>query len=128
MTIIVIILALLCIYKIEIADKGHFFPDYISKEKTIAVEGVFVVLVFIRHFFRYDFPVGQYDGFAQTLDSSSTQLIVTLFLFYSGFGVMESIRRKGYKLYTKTLPSKAIKLLLRFDVAIILFMLVNAYF
>jgi hypothetical protein len=48
------------------------------------------------------------------------QLVVTTFLFYSGYGVMISIRKKGLN-YVNKLPTKMIELIINFSVAIVLF-------
>ena len=73
-----------------------------------------------------------YGGDISLLDSSAMyisgvfgQLIVVMFLFFSGYGVSESIKRRGIE-YVKGMPRHRIfKTLMNFDVAVILFFLVN---
>ncbi len=51
--------------------------------------------------------------------------MVAPFMFYSGYGVMESIKRKGSG-YVKSFPKKRVlKTLINFDFAIILFLILN---
>ena len=95
--------------------------DYLSKENTTSVNGIFIIVVFLSHM-RY------YIQLPQVMDSFLSwigQLMVAMFLFYSGFGVMESIQSKGMT-YVKSIPSKRVgKVLLFFDIAVILYALLN---
>ena len=50
--------------------------------------------------------------------------MVSLFLFYSGFGIYESIRKKGIN-YVKNLPKKAIFLFIKFQMSLLLFLVNN---
>lgn len=52
------------------------------------------------------------------------QMVVATFWFYSGYGMMEAIRRKG-DAYVRGILSKFWKLLLRFDTAVLLFLLLD---
>lgn len=53
------------------------------------------------------------------------QLLVVMFLFYSGYGVTESIKQKG-QTYIKSYPKRRIlSTLLNFDVAVLFFLFVN---
>lgn len=87
------------------ADRGTLYSDYLAKENTTAVSGVFVILVFLRHFYGNTTVNGAFDGFAGQLNTRMGQLLVTAFLFYSGFGVMNAIAAKG-SAYTAKLPLK----------------------
>ncbi len=96
--------------------------EYISPSQTSAINGIFVMFVFLRHFKQY-IELGRYDAYFKACDSWLGQLIVTTFLFYSGYGIMYSIMHKDN--YVRTIPKRALKLLIRFDVAIILFLIVG---
>jgi len=53
------------------------------------------------------------------------QLIVVMFLFYSGYGVMRSIQIKGMD-YVRDIPKhRILNVLLNFDVAVLLFLITN---
>lgn len=91
-------------------------PDYLGREQCESVKGIFILLVFFSHFMGY---VRQTGGVA--FDMPLGQLIVTLFLFYSGYGVMESIRTKGAA-YVREMPKRRIlTTLLNFDIAVLAF-------
>ena len=81
-------------------NKNGINLSFLSKEETLPIKGLFVILVFFRHFRGYvDMDHGLLNHLFVMLDSRSSQLIVTLFLFYSGYGIFEQI--KNNKQYTK---------------------------
>lgn len=95
--------------------------DNLSKESSDCINGIFVVLVFLSHFHfeienfhKIDFV---YDKFQWLCG----QLIVCSFLFFSGFGIYESLKkdREGYT--KKILCVKFPRLLLRFDICVLLY-------
>lgn len=88
----------------------------------MAVNGVFVMLVFLRHFKEY-IVCSSYDRIFWTVDGLLEQLIVTTFLFYSGYGIMVSLKTK--KDYLQKFPKRIIKVWLRFAVAVCLFLFLN---
>lgn len=129
MLLFYIIILLLSIYGISFV-KNDFNQDYIGKEQCNAIKGIFILIVFTRHVwpylskYGYDFSAPG-DGLFMSIDRWLGQLLVVAFLFYSGFGVMESIKRKG-KLYVDDMPRKRIlNTLLNFDVAVLVFLVVD---
>lgn len=116
------ILLLLALWKVEIVPKS-FKTDYLSADSTLGIKGICILLVFFSHFVAYidlsnptmaNLPYLKIRGFLG-------QMIVVPFLFYSGFGIAESIRKKGQR-YVKQMPYKRILMVLfQFDVAIVLF-------
>ncbi|MCR4605895.1 MAG: hypothetical protein K5639_07865 [Eubacterium sp.] len=76
---------------------------FLTKEATACVNGIFIIIVFVSH-------LRTYMDLAPRLEwllSSLSQLMVATFLFYSGYGVMESIRTKGMS-YVKRIPLKRV--------------------
>ena len=51
--------------------------------------------------------------------------MVSLFFFYSGYGIFESIKKKGI-LYVKFLPKKATILFIKFQLILLIFLVNNA--
>lgn len=97
------------------------FDDYLSKEKTSSIKGLFILLVFFSHFNGYVIYNNYFDLLWLKIISLFGQTMVTLFLFYSGYGVMESIKKKG-KNYVETIPKKRIFItILKFDLAVLIF-------
>mgnify|MGYP004514159613 CR=1 FL=1 len=127
MTFYLFAIVVLCIYQIRIYQKLEFCEDYLSRENTTSIKGIFVLLVVAQHFITYVKLDGIYDGGYLQLRQFLGQNIVTVFLFYSGYGVLESIKRKG-KDYIRKMPVKRFLLtLIHFDFAVLLFVLVDHF-
>ena len=103
-------------------QKSH---DALSINQTTCINGIFVVLVFLSHFCQYvDVSTIPYSWPYVFFQSHLGQLIVAPFLFYSGYGIMEQIKKNGIN-YVNEIPHKrVIKVWLHFSLAIVLFLLV----
>lgn len=113
--------------------KTDCYEGYISKEQKEQcnrIKGFFIVVVFCRHIAPYLADAGYDfsllgDNLFCLIDGRIGQLLVVMFLFYSGYGVMESIKKKG-SAYVDCIPKRRLlTTLANFDVAILLFLLVN---
>lgn len=119
------VVALLALQGMKL-HKWSFNKHYISKEDTNAVRGIFILLIFASHFWQYVSLSGPLNEVYQWLRSFLGQLVVVPFLFFSGFGVGTSIRRRG-SAYIRSMPvCRICKILLQFDLAIMLFILMHA--
>lgn len=113
-------LAFLCLFGIQFSQKSGF-EDYMSPQKTGAIKGIFVVIVLLSHLRQYISLDGSalnqpYKDFMNFFG----QLMVVMFLFYSGYGVLLGIMKKDG--YVKTIPAKRVlKVLIHFDIAVLLF-------
>lgn len=121
---------LLCFYGMKTAAPGRFHDDFLSKDQCNAIKGFFIVFVFIRHVLQYvrksgyDFSSAP-DTILSLVDRELDQLIVVMFLFYSGYGIMESIKKKGFP-YIKGMPLKRIlPTILNFDIAVLFFLVTS---
>lgn len=100
----------------------------LSVGQTQSIKGIFVVTIFFSHFCPYvtldkwfDVPMVEYCHWLG-------QLMVVPFLFYSGYGIFESVKKKGAP-YVKDFPKKRIlKTLLHFDIAVMMFLLYDVFF
>ena len=89
MTVILILYFLLILHGMKPRDKND---DYLDKESTNNIKGIFAIMILLSHFRGYvniD-PTSLYDRFISLIG----QLMVAMFLFYSGYGIMESIKNK----------------------------------
>lgn len=98
MDIILLLVAVLGLWGARPRREG----DHLSKDQTGAVNGLFVLLVFLRHAVDY-IPMGDWDRIFRWVDVRLDQLIVAPFLFYSGYGIARSILAKGRD-YVARLP------------------------
>lgn len=70
-----------------------FNDEYASKNSTLCVKGLFVLFVFCRHFKQYAiFDDSLLDQLFIKADYLLWQLIVVMFLFYSGYGIITQIK------------------------------------
>lgn len=119
----------LCLYKVKIPKKGYF-DDFLEREQTNSIKGIFILLVFLRHSLQYVVKSGyKFNSFGDSTVLSINwelgQLIVVLFLFYSGYGVMEAIKNKGDVYIAKMPRNRILPTLLNFDIAVLCFIIVD---
>ncbi len=97
--------------------------DALSKERTTMINGIFVVIVLFSHFNSYatsDIAVDK----IYCLFFKIGQLMVTPFLFYSGYGIFESIKNK--KNYINNFfKNRIVKLFVSVFLSLILYIILN---
>lgn len=103
--------------------------DYISVQQTNAIKGIFIWLVFMGHIMPNIDKVVPFELFVDKAASGVVnilqQLVVVPFLFYSGYGVMNSIKNKGAG-YVDSIPKKRLlNTMLNFGVAVLFFVTLN---
>lgn len=122
MIVLLLILGVICLWNIKFSN---YHEDYISPKNTNAIKGIFAVIILFSHMKGYitlNDTLADYS-FSMIL-SHIGQLMVVMYLFYSGFGIVESMKRKPD--YFETYPKKRIlKTLLHFDLAVLFFLLLS---
>ena len=111
-------------------NREGIYPGFLDKKQTSIIKGLFILLVFLSHCLIDIKSSGFY--FAKIIDvtgmqvrSELGQLVVVMFLFYSGYGVMESITQKK-EAYIDSFPRhRLLQTLLNFDVAVLCFFIMN---
>lgn len=95
------------------------FKRALSKEQTTCINGIFVMFVFLSHF-------GQYETMPWNNPLLAIgQLMVAPFLFYSGYGIMEQIQRRGVA-YIDGMPRKRIlKFYIHFCMALCIYLFLS---
>lgn len=127
MIFFLLLLIIITLYKCKFNFK-NFNKDYLSIEKTKCINGFFVIIIFLSHVKKY-FTLEDiwYNSYYLKINTFIGQLMVTTFLFFSGFGIMESIRNKKEK-YVNSIPKKRIlNTFINFDFAVLLFLLCNLF-
>lgn len=129
MIIFLLLVVILCLYKIKISKNGYF-DDFLEREQTNSIKGLFILFVFLRHSLQYVAKSGYAfdsfgDYFVSIVNSIAGQFIVVMFLFYSGYGVMEAIKNKGSCYITKMPRNRILPTLLNFDIAVLCFAIVD---
>ena len=100
-------------------------PDYISHRQTQCINGFFVLLVFIQHYKSY-VKIEQFDMVYDAIGRWNGQLIVVPFLFFSGYGIMLSITKKGTAYVNSIMTKRFPKIWVHFAIAVSLFVITNA--
>ena len=106
---------------------------YMSKPSTNVIKGFFIALIFMSHIQGYIGKSGYSynafgDDFVWYILCLMGQLVVIMFLFYSGYGIMESYKSKGAS-YVSTMPKRRLlTTLLNFDIAVLAFIAVDIIF
>lgn len=100
--------------------------NFISKNSTDSIKGIFIMVVFINHIKGYYEQAGAdismwYDSLFFLPAKAFGQLMVVMFLFYSGYGVMEGIKNKGQAYFDMIPKKRVLGTLVNFDVAVIVF-------
>lgn len=127
MDILIILAIFILFYRCEFCRNG-FFDDYISRKSTMAINGFFILLVFFTHAYQYINVTADNMPLFYFFRAHIRQLVVTTFLFYSGYGIMESIKRKG-SLYIETIPQKRVlKIWLNFAIAVCFYTVLMVYY
>ena len=107
------------------AKKDEFFTDYCSPKNTSTINAIFSVLIFLSHAVTYTKCNGVLDGPYFDLRQFLGQLVVVTYLFFSGFGIMESIKKKGTD-YVKKMPvHRLFKLWYHFAIVLIFYTIVS---
>ena len=121
------IATLLCLSSMRLCLSKDGNTEYLSLPHTQTVKGIFIILVFFNHFHSYTTYTSAFDLAFQNVIIWFGQAMVAMFLFYSGYGVMESIRKKGQG-YVDGMPKKRIlSTLFRFDCAVLLYALLKLW-
>lgn len=103
MILFLILLAGIVLLESRAAGEGEFFLDYMDKERTAAINGIFTLLIFLSHASGYLKLTGPLDAPYLSIQRYLGQAVVVSFFFYSGYGMMEAIRRRGMS-YVRGIP------------------------
>ena len=129
MVVLYLLIVLIATYRLKFCHIG-FNNNYLDKEQSNSIKGIFILIVFLCHIYPYIDNAGYImssfpDQLFPIINQHIGQLLVVMFLFYSGYGVTESIKQKG-QTYIKSYPKRRIlSTLLNFDVAVLFFLFVN---
>ena len=132
MTLFLLIIVLISLCRIKAAKPilSGINSNYLDVNRTNSIKGIFILLVFLSHA-RNDismFPEyseNALNGIYNIFQNHLGQGVVVMFLFYSGYGVMESIKRKGVP-YINAIPkNRFAKTLLNFDIAVLVFLILS---
>ncbi len=126
MIVFIIILLVMICSGLSAAGENRFFPDYSSQAKTKTINGIFTILIFFSHGISYLRMDGALDIPYFTMRRFMEQLVVVPYLFFSGYGIVESIRREKGFVYVREMPYKRLfRIWFHFSIAITLFVVLQ---
>ena len=101
MIIFFVLIFIAALWGIKYRRVDSFGVNYLSKDATNAIKGIWILFVFLRHANQYVHNSGYVysslgDRLFLIMDGLLLQLIVVMFLFFSGYGVYCSILRGEY--------------------------------
>ena len=121
MLILLLLLAAICLVGIKF---DSFHNDYIGKEQTTSIKGIFAIIILFSHLKGYIELSGPLDSAFCSILNYIGQLMVAIFFFYSGYGVLISFVNK--KDYDRTFfKNRLLKTLLHFDIAVLIYTVLN---
>lgn len=121
-----LVLLLVVIFShVHVASENCFIEEYASKDRSNAIKGIFVILIVFSHYSQYVELTGIWDEPYLALQEHLHQMVVVMFWFYSGYGIMESITNKGLPYVKAMLTRRFPRVLINFDIAVVLFLIVD---
>ena len=124
MIIFVALLLVLSLYQCKPLLNRGFYADYASRDQSRAINGICIVLILFSHTFAKVAPNGVFDQLYAPMRVFLGQFVVVPFLFYSGYGMMESLTKKEG--YLKTFPKKRfLKIAVQFAIITVVYMLMH---
>lgn len=105
MILFYLLLLLIIIIGLKTIKFNGIFSNYLDQDNTLYFKGIFVFMVILAHFGDYIIYDGVLDKSYEFVNLLFNQLIVTMFFFYSGYGIFESVKIKG-KQYIIDFPKK----------------------
>ena len=87
MVIVYAALVVLALVGARVSVKKFNTAEYLSMDSTNSVRGFFIMLVFLSHFMQYYTYENSIDIYGGYVSRTLGQMIVVMFMFYSGYGV-----------------------------------------
>ena len=123
MIFFVIVLLAIILFSAKTEGINSFNSEYITKDATNSIKGIFVILILLSHAKGYIHLAGIFDTAYIHFRTHVNQMVVAMFLFYSGYGIMEQIKKREFT-YIKSIATKRFpNLFLNYDISVLLFAL-----
>lgn len=129
MVFFVLALAMVVFASSKVYGKNEFNNDYISRDGTAPIKGIFVFLILLSHasnYFRQQMS-GVFDDAYFAVRVHMVQMIVVMFLFYSGYGIMEQIKKRKFTYVKSILTKRFPNLLLNYDIAAVFYIILALF-
>lgn len=125
MIVFIVGLFFVVVISIRKKDSSSTMCYEFQKDETASINGIFSIVIFLGHVTQYfELNDNIWNKVFIFIMGQIGQLCVTTFLFYSGYGVMESIC-KSDKYIDSMFQNRILTTLANFDIAILLFLFMN---
>ena len=124
MSLYIVFLLLLLVINSKLFVKDYN-KDYLSKDNTSAIKGLFILIVFASHIMQYALYNNKVDLLGRNLIINIGQLMVTMFLFYSGYGIFESLKRKKDNYMKSFFKNRIIKTWFNFVIFVVIYLIID---
>ena len=115
------IIVLIVLLSSSVWKKGQWTDGYLSMEQTNTIKGIFTLLIFLGHTTKFIELNGIIDTSYFAIRNHLDQAVVIMYLFYSGYGMTQSFKKKSID-YLKALPyKKIIPLFINFEISVVPF-------
>lgn len=104
--------------------KKDFNNNYLDRKNTSIINGMFIIIVFFHHFSDYVVLSNNLDIYFYKVIALIGQLMVTSFLFFSGYGIYESIKNKA-RYVDNLFVKRFIPIYIDWFIALLLFVITN---
>ena len=121
---ILFLLLIICIIGIYNIKFGYD-ANYISHNRTISVNGLFILIVFLSHARSYISIEGNAGQIYNLFFTLIGQMMVVPFLFYSGYGLMTQFLKYRKKYALNFVENRVIKIWMHFILAVSLYIILN---
>lgn len=118
-------LVFMIVVKIKVFSKDTFNEEYLSKDNTKVIKGIFVILVLFSHYVQYVNLDSMWDEPYLILRAHLNQMVVAPFLFYSGYGIMLSIQKRGQDYVSGIMKYRFPRVWCEFALAVFSFLIIN---
>lgn len=122
---LLLVLVLICTLGVQIKKNG-IHNDYMSRTQTIAIRGIFACIIFASHLRGYITLSNVGDQIYDYILSLIGQCMVSVFFFYSGYGIMSGYKNKE-KYEQSFLQKRLFFTWFHFAVAVVLYDVMNLF-
>lgn len=114
---------LYCLVTAKYSKINEYNEEYLTKENTTAINGIFVALVFMSHFSGYVDNFSNIDFVYLKFNRLLGECVVSTFLFYSGYGMMEQIKKEKQQYLRKLIIKRLPSLFIKFAICVLLYVI-----
>ena len=103
--------------------KGQWKDGYLSMGQSANIKGIFAVLIFLGHAVNFINVSGPLDTSYISIKYYLDQAVVVMFLFYSGYGMTESLKKKKDSYISSILRRRVLPVYIKFLISTAIFII-----